>query len=381
MNSIDYITMAFLAAFGACVGSFCNVVIYRLPEGKSIVHPPSACPGCGQAIRWYDNIPILSWIILRARCRACGQPISIQYPLVELLTALLFAGWYGVAYHSGWRPGFALLGPAETWPIFLAYLVLFTGLLIATLIDARYYVIPLTVMWIIAGAGLVAHVGEALRGWTWYGPTTTPRLAIDHPWLGAALGGMAGLIVSVMLVQARLLPRSFDASPVEQQEDEAPDAFLAHPHPRREVLKECMFLALPIVGAAVVSALLDGYAMPTWLHVASGVLFGYLVGGGIVWLTRILGTLAFGKEAMGLGDVHLMAAVGAVAGWEVAAIAFFLAPFSGLLWALGSAGVSKLLNRQVRIIPYGPHLALASVAVIVAYDPVFHLLGLLTGSR
>src|SRR5687768_7788918 len=80
-------TAAFLV--GACVGSFLNVVIYRVPAEKSIVTPGSTC-GCGTPIAWHDNIPILSWILLRGRARCCGRPFSIRYPFVELLTALLF---------------------------------------------------------------------------------------------------------------------------------------------------------------------------------------------------------------------------------------------------------------------------------------------------
>src|SRR3954452_15075174 len=75
--------------FGACIGSFLNVVIYRVPAGKSIVLPGSHCV-CGQPIRWYDNIPVFSWLILRGRARCCGQKFSFRYPFVELLTAACF---------------------------------------------------------------------------------------------------------------------------------------------------------------------------------------------------------------------------------------------------------------------------------------------------
>ena len=85
----DNVIAAFVFAFGAVVGSFLNVVIYRVPLGRSIVRPGSACPACGAAIRWYDNIPMVSWPILRARCRACKAPISVRYPLVEAASGLL----------------------------------------------------------------------------------------------------------------------------------------------------------------------------------------------------------------------------------------------------------------------------------------------------
>jgi leader peptidase (prepilin peptidase)/N-methyltransferase len=82
--------LAFVA--GLAIGSFLNVVIYRVPRGESIVRPRSRCPGCGKQIRGIDNIPVVSWLVLRGRCRDCGEPISVRYPLVELLTGLLFAG-------------------------------------------------------------------------------------------------------------------------------------------------------------------------------------------------------------------------------------------------------------------------------------------------
>jgi len=90
------VQLAFAAAFGAVVGSFLNVIIYRLPLGKSVVWPASACPHCGRELLWYENVPIVSFLALRARCRTCRAPISARYPLIEALTALMFAAawWY-----------------------------------------------------------------------------------------------------------------------------------------------------------------------------------------------------------------------------------------------------------------------------------------------
>jgi leader peptidase (prepilin peptidase) / N-methyltransferase len=87
------------ALYGLVVGSFLNVVIYRVPAKQSIVKPPSSCPGCGNRIEARDNLPVLSWLLLRGRCRHCGMRISIRYPLVELLTAAL---WVIVALRFGW---------------------------------------------------------------------------------------------------------------------------------------------------------------------------------------------------------------------------------------------------------------------------------------
>ena len=76
--------------FGACVGSFLNVLVYRLPLRKSLVHPPSHCPHCGHLIRWYDNVPIIGWFKLRGKCRDCQLPISVRYPCVEGFCGALF---------------------------------------------------------------------------------------------------------------------------------------------------------------------------------------------------------------------------------------------------------------------------------------------------
>jgi leader peptidase (prepilin peptidase)/N-methyltransferase len=86
-----------VGVLGASIGSFLNVVIYRAPRGLSVVTPPSACPACGTRIRAIDNIPVLSWLLLRGRCRACRQPFSIRYAVIELVTALAFAGLAALA--------------------------------------------------------------------------------------------------------------------------------------------------------------------------------------------------------------------------------------------------------------------------------------------
>ena len=95
---------AAIGVLGALVGSFLNVVIHRLPRGESIAHPRSRCPGCGRHVRWRDNVPVLSWLALRGRCRSCGRPISPRYPVVELLTAAGFAATAAVL-GVGRRPG------------------------------------------------------------------------------------------------------------------------------------------------------------------------------------------------------------------------------------------------------------------------------------
>src|SRR5436190_6443584 len=84
----------FVFALGACIGSFLNVVVWRLPRNESLVTPPSRCPKCGHKLAWFDNIPVFGWIFLRGKCRYCGEPISPRYPIVEAITGLLFVGYY-----------------------------------------------------------------------------------------------------------------------------------------------------------------------------------------------------------------------------------------------------------------------------------------------
>jgi leader peptidase (prepilin peptidase)/N-methyltransferase len=87
---VDALIAVIAAVFGLAIGSFLNVVIWRVPRGESVVSPPSACPKCGNAIRNRDNVPVLGWLLLRGKCRDCGEPISGRYPLVEASTAVLF---------------------------------------------------------------------------------------------------------------------------------------------------------------------------------------------------------------------------------------------------------------------------------------------------
>ncbi|MGC8628585.1 MAG: prepilin peptidase, partial [Acidimicrobiales bacterium] len=109
--TMTWIPAVFMAVLGLAAGSFANVAIYRVPEGRSVVAPPSACPKCGARVRPYNNIPVLSWLLLRGRCRDCGAPISARYPAVEALVALLFVGtwWrFGASWTTAIQAGLAL---------------------------------------------------------------------------------------------------------------------------------------------------------------------------------------------------------------------------------------------------------------------------------
>lgn len=139
--------------YGIVVGSFLNVVIYRVPAGRSIVRPASACPSCGQGISARDNIPVLSWLILRGRCRNCGAPISMRYPLIELLTG---AVWLAVALRFGWSWSL----PAE--------IVFVTGLIALAFIDLDHLRLPKVIVWPLGIAvGLLLLMAAAVQG-SWH---------------------------------------------------------------------------------------------------------------------------------------------------------------------------------------------------------------------
>jgi leader peptidase (prepilin peptidase) / N-methyltransferase len=162
--------------FGMLWGSFLNVVIYRLPLGESVVKPRSRCPGCKKLITWYQNIPLLSWILLRGRCANCGMKISARYPLVEVLTGIMFL------LAAAWRPDPILLWPFHFW---------FMGALIAcTFIDLDHWILPDKITLPGIGIGLAATTLEA-----WLDPST----GLHAPaWQALALsfgGGLIGVVV------------------------------------------------------------------------------------------------------------------------------------------------------------------------------------------
>lgn len=154
---MDPLVVGLCFLFGLVFGSFANVVIHRVPRDESLVKPPSECPQCETPLQWRDNIPVLSWLLLRRKCRHCGEPISVRYPLVELTTGLLFAG-VGARFGLDWAlPGFLLF----VWTLF-----------VLGMIDARtrripnrltYPLTPVLVILIAGAAFLNGETGWAVR--------------------------------------------------------------------------------------------------------------------------------------------------------------------------------------------------------------------------
>ncbi|MAC20872.1 MAG: hypothetical protein CMJ23_14560 [Phycisphaerae bacterium] len=374
------ITAAFLFAFGAAVGSFLNVVVYRVPAGRSVVSPPSRCPSCGWRLSWRENLPILGWLFLRGRCRRCRGRISIQYPLIEAVVGAIFATTYLMLYVSaagGWwenigGPWWRVGGFGETWPAFAVLMTMIAGLVAATLVDARTFLIPAGITNVV---GIVAIIGWGLQGLLPAREAMVlleaagdgPLPGVGWPVVGLVSGATIGNIVALVLLRRGILTRSF-ADYEEYVTDDEPLA--DYPHGRREMVREMAFL-LPIISLGLLGwwlcslVSLDAGPPRVMVFLASSAL-GYFVGAAIVWAIRILGTLAFGREAMGMGDVHLLAVVGATLGWLDPIRIFFIAPFLALAWIAGGRILSRFGGRTERELPYGPHLAAATLLVIYA---------------
>ena len=171
---------------GACIGSFLNVVVWRLPRDESIVTPRSYCPYCLNLIKWYDNIPIISWLILDKKCRQCNQKISIEYPLVELSTALIFF----LSIES--QP--SIFTDASNLEIVLYGWLLLTILIPLTIIDLKYYWLPQSIclFGILSGLSLVFFQ-------TLFNPANEYSLIINHSI--ACLSGYLIIIIISTLAQ------------------------------------------------------------------------------------------------------------------------------------------------------------------------------------
>jgi len=245
--------------FGLVIGSFLNVCIHRLPKNRSVISPPSHCPNCKTNIRWHDNIPVLSYILLGGKCRFCKSPISPRYPLVEILTAVIITLF------------FAVFGISAR---FFAYSLMGCGLIIATFVDFEINEIP------------------------------------DQVSIG---GLIAGIIFST---------------------------------------------AFPsLTGASA------------WPQGLLNSVIGMLAGGGSIYLMGLLGELVFKREAMGGGDVKLMAMIGAFLGWRLALMTFFIAPLFGAV-----IGVIMRMRDGREIIPYGPYLSLAALISVFFGERILNIL-------
>lgn len=334
--------------FGSVVGSFLNVCIYRLPLGLSVVSPPSHCPHCKYAIPWFLNVPLLTWVSLGGKCKNCRAPISPRYFLVELLTALAFLScWLGFGRESAW--------------LTLAYAVLLSGLIVATFIDFEHFIIPDEITLSGMAAGVVISLllpslhGQALI-------TGSMKESI----LGLLVG--AGLIYAILRAGKLLFGRQRLAFPGHTRIVFSE----THVHlPDRDVPYEELFYRKSdavILQAQTVELIDRGYRN---VRVRLALLGRKLEIGDEVLdpetcqhMEVVTSELVLPREAMGLGDVKFMAAIGAFLGWQAVIFSLMLSSMIGAAVGVGLIVVGR--REWSSRLPYGPYIALAATIWVFA---------------
>lgn len=464
------LTLSLVAVGGALIGSFLNVIIFRLPRGLSISRPRwSFCPHCQHRIRPWHNLPVVGWLWLRGRCRDCQTPISVVYPIVECATSLLFVMTWDALFAARMLPGIEAC--SLDWPIAVAYLVLFAGLLATSAMDIESYTIDIRLSLFTMVIGVLAHairgmpavaasipggvvrnsghtfgllppalciIGTAVGAawwltafvaarWTKSTETQHETGSIEHEVLpgeessttaytdtanqrfqpvpvilfglfviamagwqhfapdrglaggwdaGFQRGGLACLVFMTLLILASVVKRESDARIVEELDEER------HQARRMALLEFAGFLPPILIGAGLFLYLrfndrltadfhtLIGLAAPPpgWvehLHAACEAVAALTFAAALGWAVRILGTLAFAKEAFGTGDIYIMAAIAAVAGFWAVTFTFFLASLLALLGVAITA-----FWKASRAIPFGPWLALGAFVNLWLHKPL-----------
>jgi leader peptidase (prepilin peptidase)/N-methyltransferase len=243
------LTLILLGVLGLVVGSFLNVCIYRLPRGQSVNWPGSRCTTCDRSLAWYENIPVLSWVVLRGRCRTCGEHISVMYPIVEAITAALFIAGYFI---YGWTP-------------LLAVRLAFTcAMVVLFVIDLQHYLLPNVI--------------------------TVPGIVI-------------GFALSLVL------PPGWKAS-----------------------------------------------------------LIGLIAGGGLLFAIAEAWYRFRGIEGLGMGDVKMLAMIGAFLGWKLMLVTLVLSSFAGSLIGVGAIAMGR--GGMKSMLPFGTFLAVGALTAAVAGDVI-----------
>jgi leader peptidase (prepilin peptidase)/N-methyltransferase len=315
-----YAVLALVFVFGTAIGSFLNVCVARLPYERSILWPGSHCFSCFQPVRWYDNIPLLSYLLLRGRCRTCGARFSVRYFLVELFTGLAFVGLFyldvvlnviDIPFLSRRQVRADIAGgaiPWQAWVVFGHHAILLSFLIVTSLCDFADMEIPLSVT-------------------------------------------LTGTVVGLTLATLFAWP---------------------FPDEKAAVRPSLPFfpLNLPPLQAGL-------YPWPVWdplppwlpegswqLGLVTG-LAGALAGMVVLRAVRFLFGLGRGIEGLGVGDADLMMMAGAFVGWQPVVMSFFIATFPALF-----LGVLQLLRKGDQALPFGPPLALGVLLTLFLWPPI-----------
>ncbi len=259
-----WFTVIVLAAIGSCVGSFANVVIYRIPRGLSIISPPSSCPSCNRRIYWFDNIPVISYLLLGGKCRFCKTAISPRYTLVEIATAIAFVGLYDAFYVMRMHSWFGML-PFDI-PLFVGHLGLVTILIICSVMDIEYYLIDIRITFFAFGLGAIC--------WAMTPISAISRIYGANVIGGAGFAGIMGAIVG-LIIRGIMLKRKFEVEydKQESQEGDKEIEVIANSNLRTNNISRSsiVFLAIYILGSILIFAslmmcnrTLESYKLRMW---------------------------------------------------------------------------------------------------------------------
>jgi leader peptidase (prepilin peptidase) / N-methyltransferase len=354
--------------FGAFAGSFLNVCIHRLPRNESVVSPPSRCYACGTRVAWYDNLPILSYLILHGRCRWCGTGFSARYLGIEALVGLLTAGgaWFALLSpldpRAPWTMGVAMPDGVARILAAIAILALVYVLVVSVFTDLEHMIIPdeLTKSFQVLAPFVAAFAGTNLAiGWTCASWLTRPtamdgaQIRVEH-FLGWFEGtvGVSLVVLLVSLPAARWIYTRFCPGPMRWSDED-------HRGFRLGVLWFAGSLVLPAAMVAILALHGQDWSLLAALGLAQAVL-GALAGWMSLYLVGLAGTVAFRRNAMGFGDVKFLAPIGCFLGPVGVLYAFFTATIIGT-----AVGVPMRLASARREIPFGPYLAIGALIVLV----------------
>ena len=331
---------AVIFVFGCMVGSFLNVCIYRMPLGLSVVSPPSHCPHCKYSIPWYLNMPLVTWLWLRGKCRNCGAPISIRYFLVELLTGMLFLTCW--LFFGNTEPGLALI-----------YAFFCAGLMVATFIDFEHFIIPdsITVGGMLAGF-VIAFLYPTLHG------RVSVSDAVRGSLIGAAVG--AGVVYTILRLGKLLFGRQRVALPAGASIVFTETAICL---PDKQVPYEEIFYRASdtIFIKAQRVELVDRCYFDTLVRLnPESLQIGEekFVPSEVPYMQTLSQEIVLPREAMGFGDVKFMAAIGAFLGWPAVLFSLLV---SSLIGSLVGVGLIIMRRREMSSrLPYGPYIAMAA---------------------
>ncbi|MDB6067937.1 MAG: Peptidase domain protein [Pedosphaera sp.] len=326
--------------FGSMIGSFLNVCIHRMPLGESIVSPPSHCPHCKYSIPWFLNFPLITWLYLKGKCANCSAPISIRYFLVELLTGLMFLGCW------------LLFGHQSVW-LALVYCLFLAGLIVATFIDFAHFIIPDEITF---GGMVVGFLCSAVVP-AMHGANNAPN-SMKQSFLGILVGG--GLIYLILRIGKLAFGRQkLDLSPLSKIIFTETAIVL----PDQEILYEELFYRrsdIVRLHASIVELSDRCYRdvavslTPAKLTIGDEVLDPT----NIPYMEATTEQLVLPREAMGLGDVKFMAAIGAFLGWPAIVFSLMVSSIIGSI-----VGITLIVMKKQAWssrLPYGPYIALAA---------------------